>query len=291
MDKASHKKPWLFTGASGALGQILVTRALEQQIPIRLLVLAHESKQAKAQWEHQAEIVLGDVRHPESLRQAMQGTQGVLHMAAVILSADPSVFKTVNTQGTAHVLEAMKSQGIARLILVSSISVTYEPRTVYAESKWQAEQLVQQSNLQWTIVRPSLLVGPGGGREYQLFRKLARWPVVGLPRRGQTRKRPIQTKELADHLITLLQKQNQSSIGQIQWAVGSQEMSIAQILQQETRGWRQALSMPWIIPLPVRLCRWVAWIVDILNICSFSIRQAVEGLVQDAAPPKERITI
>jgi nucleoside-diphosphate-sugar epimerase len=109
--------------------------------------------------------------------------------------ADPlTAYRRVNVEGTRKLLEAARNAGISRFVFVSTIKVLGEdtasgsvvtqdslpdPRDPYAVSKLEAEQLVMQfcreHGLEWTIVRPVLVFGPGAGANFgQLMRLVAR---------------------------------------------------------------------------------------------------------------------
>ena len=119
-----------------------------------------------------------DVTDFDSIRDAFENVDVVYHLAAILLSTKRGAFEHVNTDGTRNVLEASKLAGVRRFLYVSSISVTYPILTPYGESKKKGEALVHASGLDWTIVRPTLVIGDGGGVEFNMFRDyVKRFPV------------------------------------------------------------------------------------------------------------------
>ena len=129
---------------------------------------------------------LGDLARGQIAAQALRGIEVVVHAAArvhvmVDREQDPlAAFRAVNVEGTRALLEAATQAGVRRFVLVSSIKVNGEvtlpgkpfserdvenPQDAYAQSKWEAEQLVQsfceQHGMEWVVVRPPLVYGPG----------------------------------------------------------------------------------------------------------------------------------
>lgn len=272
------------TGAGGRLGQALLGQLIEQGWMVRALwhpsagPLPENPKHGKLQW------VEGDVLDEFKLRSQMQGCQSVLHMAGLILSRDPRDLYRVNTQGTARVVQACEAVGVDHFVQVSSISVDYPVRTPYAQSKWMAEQVVQNSQINWTIVRPTLLVGQGGGAEYRLFAKLCRLPIVALPQGGKALKRPVHVNDLATGLCQLL------SSGSISYQktyslAGLETLSLAQMLQlMKSELVHHQMSQQKIISFPSILAQGIAAVLDFFPVAHFSWKQALAGLLQDANP-------
>ncbi|HEV3030202.1 MAG TPA: NAD(P)H-binding protein, partial [Polyangia bacterium] len=157
------------TGAAGVMGVRLVRGLVEAGWRVRALVLPGDALRARLAGLD-CDIREGDVADAATLRGACAGVDTVYHLAAVILSHDPSVFARVNREGTAHVVAEAARAGVRHFIYVSSASVTYPKRTPYADSKLAAEELVKvERSFAHTIVRPTLVYDVGGGQELLLF--------------------------------------------------------------------------------------------------------------------------
>ena len=284
MLQPESSKRILVTGAGGALGNALLSMLASAGWNIRALVLPG----TVAMLAGASETVVGDVRSRSDMRHAVQGVDAVLHMASVILSRDPSVFAEVNREGTRNLLTACQEAGVSRFVQVSSISVEYPSRTVYAESKFQAEALVRESSLDWSIVRPTLLVGKGGGAEYHLFKQLASWPVAVLPAGGFARKRPIHVADLAESLTRLMGAGSQT-FGKTYALAGLETLTLKEMLTGISRD--QGGSGPFLLPLPQVLARAGVCLADLLPGRAYSASQALAGLVQNAAPDTSAATL
>lgn len=166
----------LLTGASGAVGFESLKELLrrEDKYQIRLLALnTRRERRIFKKYRNLAEIYWGDIRDKNCVRQAAHGVDAVIHTAAIIppLADHKSELAwQVNVEGTRNVVAALREQNPApRLVYTSSISVygdrVDEPSIQvgdalrpslgdeYAKTKIQAEKLIRNSNLKWTIFR------------------------------------------------------------------------------------------------------------------------------------------
>ncbi len=125
----------------------------------------------------------------------------VLHIAGVVNVPDAAGFEAGNVTGTANMLSAAKEAGIKRFVHVSSLAAKHPELSMYGASKERAEKLVGTSLLDWTIIRPPGVYGPGDTEMFDMFRLAQRgWAL--LPPRG--RASWIYVDDLARLLVALL---------------------------------------------------------------------------------------
>lgn len=142
----------LVTGATGFLGSTLVKILCEEGRPVRALVRSEERARVLPA---EVDLVFGDLADAGSLERAMQGCEGVFHLAAS-LGPLPEDTRRANVDGTARVLAAARRAGVRRLVHTSSsaaivdasglVSEQAPNRTalsdVYSTTKAEAEGLV-----------------------------------------------------------------------------------------------------------------------------------------------------
>lgn len=166
------------TGATGFVGAHTVDALLRAGYHVRALTRRAQPARQGVEW------VPGALDNPESLDMLCRGADLVLHIAGVVNAPDKAGFHAGNVAGTANMIAAARANGVARFIHVSSLSAR-EPRlSVYGDSKWQGEELVSQSGMDWTIVRPPGVYGPGDTEMLDLFR-MAKRGVMLLPPAGR----------------------------------------------------------------------------------------------------------
>jgi len=144
------------------------------------------------------EFVEGDLLQPDHCRRALKGCDTVLHLAAVTGKQKPEEYFRVNTEGTRVLLAAAKEAGAASFLYVSSIAAKFQNRFPYpyAESKRRAENLVRAGGVPWTIVRPTMIFGPGSPVQ-QGLKGLAMLPVIPLFGDGRVLVQPVFVDDVA----------------------------------------------------------------------------------------------
>lgn len=166
------------TGGTGFVGQAVIELACGLDLPLRALARREQAPCAGIEW------VRGDLANPEALAALVEGAEAVLHVAGVVNAADPTGFHLGNVTGTEALVEAASQAGVSRFVFVSSLAAREPGLSVYGKSKRHAEEVVQVSGLDWTIVRPPAIYGPRDREILELF-KAAKWGVVPMPPRGR----------------------------------------------------------------------------------------------------------
>jgi NADH dehydrogenase len=98
----------------------------------------------------------------------------------------------------------------------------------YHRSKWQAEEAVRASGLDWTIFRPSLIFGKGGEFVTMLADLIRKLPVVPVLGDGQYRMQPVAVTEVAQSFVRALEMPE--TIGQTYHLGGGESYSYDEIL-------------------------------------------------------------
>ncbi|MEG3090499.1 SDR family oxidoreductase [Sphingomonas sp. PB1R3] len=152
------------TGATGFVGRAVVDRAAGSGLSLRALTRRAQPSRAGITW------IAGALDRPDSLATLVEGADAVLHIAGVVNAPDRAGFVSGNIDGTRAMVEAAKAAGIRRFVHVSSLSAREPDLSVYGWSKRQAEDVVTDSGLDWTIVRPSGIYGPHDTEWLDVFR-------------------------------------------------------------------------------------------------------------------------
>ena len=179
------------TGASGFLGHAVCAELQAQGHEVAALVRRPGSEPPGTV------AIAGDLSDGEALKRAVEQAQpdAVIHLAAEIATQrDPARIDEVNVAGTRRLLEACAGGGAIRFVFVSTV-VTGDARgavlseetalpveTAYGRSKQVGEQLVRDSGLTHSILRPSHVYGPGGWYAAEIVKRLrqpGRFVVLG----------------------------------------------------------------------------------------------------------------
>lgn len=172
-------RTWLVTGASGFLGRHLVRELLARGDRVRALVRSHPAPSLPAA----VDLHHGDVLLEETLPPALEGVDGVFHLAGRVMreGSRDAVF-ALHVDGTANVLRAMQQTGVGRVVLASSsgtVAVSREAQLFHDDAPYATElvrdwayyaskieqetlalRMAARLGLELVTLRPSLLLGP-----------------------------------------------------------------------------------------------------------------------------------
>ncbi len=187
------------TGGTGFVGQAVLERALAQGLKPQALTRRIGGAEL-AYGKPQPLWVEGTLADPDALRRLCEGADAVIHIAGAVNLPTREQFAAVNIAGTQAVIDAARAVGVRRFVHVSSLAAREPGLSDYGWSKRLAEEVVQVSGLDWTIVRPPAVYGPRDTEILDLF-KAARWHVVPMPPAG--RSSIIHVADLARLLLDL----------------------------------------------------------------------------------------
>jgi nucleoside-diphosphate-sugar epimerase len=183
------------TGGTGFVGSRFLDVAVQAGQQVRALTRRAQEPRDCIGW------VEGSLDDPDSLRRLVTGCAAIVHVAGVINARDGAGFQRGNVDGTLAMLAAATAGGITRFVHVSSLAAREPKLSLYGASKARAEELVERSGLDWVIVRPPAVYGPGDRETLQLF-KMARRGQVFMPPKGG-RASYIHVDDLARLLLAL----------------------------------------------------------------------------------------
>ncbi len=190
-------------GATGFVGSHLVPHLVDRG---HAVIAASQDGRRLPEWGPAVEARAADVVQGD-LDAALAGADAVVHLAAIPRESRGRRFDEVNVLGTRRVVEAAERIGLKRLVHVSVIGASEDPKLRYLHSKWRGEEAVRGSSLEWVVLRPSLLFGTGDGF-FNLVKTTLKWwspGIVVIAGDGSTRFQPLSVDDLAiaiEHSLT-----------------------------------------------------------------------------------------
>lgn len=214
------------TGGSGFVGREVIQQLLAANHSVRALV----RDVGLLNNMNGVDIVVGDTTQADSLQEHLSGCDAVIHLVGIIreFPARGVTFKKLHVTSTENVLHAAETQGVKRYLQMSANGTRENAVTRYHQTKWEAEEQVRQSNLDWTIFRPSLIFGPEDqfiNMLAQLVKTLPLVPVIG---DGQYQLQPVSVIDIAQGFVSALDKP--ATIGNTYQCCGLQVFSYDQLL-------------------------------------------------------------
>ena len=193
------------TGATGFIGRVLCARLRADGYPVSALVrnpaLAADLAAAGVT------LVAGDLDDGDALRALLDDCDVVIHLAGAVRGNSQQSFDHTNVRGTQNLLDALTTRKeVPGLLLISSLAAREPGLSWYARSKYQAEQCLHDGppDLDWGIIRPPAVYGPGDREMLPVFLWMARGmaPVPGNP---AARLSLIHVEDLASAIIACLE--------------------------------------------------------------------------------------
>lgn len=191
------KQTLAITGATGFVGGHLLNLAVRAGFPVRALTRSTQDDRPNVTW------VRGALDNPASLSVLCTGADVVIHIAGVVNAPSRAGFEAGNVAGTMAVVEAAKEAECKRFIHVSSLAAKLPELSIYGDTKAKAEKIVASSGLDWTIIRPPAVYGPGDAELLDVF-KVAKLGFVPLPPDADGRLSVIHVEDLARALMTII---------------------------------------------------------------------------------------
>jgi len=234
-------------GATGFVGNAVVARLAESGHGV---IAISRTGRRLATWPPSVITRAADVATGRNLAQALEGAEAGVHLVAIPRETGGRTFAEVNVRGTQRVVEAATEAGIRRFVHLSVLGVADDPKLRYLYSKWLGERVVRDSELEWVVLRPSLMFGPGDGF-FRLVRTTLKWwspGVVAIPGSGDTRFQPLAVDDLAIAVERSLTDPERA--GQVYEIGGPDWVTYREIVEDVMRvtGMRR-LKLPMPIPL------------------------------------------
>lgn len=264
-DEIERRGRVLLTGATGFLGRGLVPGLSSAGFKIRAA-----SRDAIALSSEIESAVVGDLRRPINLSEALRDVDFIVHSAGLAnaaASVPEETYREVNA-GITHTLAiAARKAGVRRFVLLSSVRAQVGPTTseavtenqpaqpldAYGRSKLEGEQLLADTGVPFVILRLALTHGVGMRFNMLELLRLARspWP---LPLGAFHAKRSILAR---DHLVdaVALAASNQEMEGQIYNVADPDALSVGEMIAALRSGWNRS---PRLIPVPPTLVELVS---------------------------------
>ncbi|MCX5043492.1 SDR family oxidoreductase [Aldersonia sp. NBC_00410] len=144
----------LVAGGTGTLGTRIVRALATSGTPVRILTRA--PSRAGHLTGPGVEVHLGDVRDPEAVAAAMKGVTAVVSAVQGFAGTDPAGAQAVDLDGNSNLVNAAIDAGARRFVLISATGAASDSPLSLRRIKFQAEQALIHSDLEWTIIRPTV---------------------------------------------------------------------------------------------------------------------------------------
>lgn len=212
----------------------------------------------------------------------LEGVDVAVNVVGILCEGRDAGFDAIHRDAPIALFKACEKVGVRRVVQVSALGGKEACHlTPYMRTKREADAWLMRSKLDWTVLRPSLVVGTDGDSS-RFFRAMASLPVIGLPGSGGQRVQPVHVDDLCATIVRIIGSPAYSC--KVLDIAGPEVMTYRGMLETYRNAMR--LPAPLWLPVPMALMRVSAALAAYLPQRVFSpdtLRMLEEGSVADSA--------
>jgi nucleoside-diphosphate-sugar epimerase len=230
------------TGGTGFIGRHVARDLVARGHDV--IVIARGQYTRNSQPVEGAAFFTLDANDTDRLAQAFQGCDAVVHCAGTSVEDDQQTFRRLHVEGTRSAVTAAERARVKKFVLVSYLNVRPNVNSEYHTTKWQGEEIVRASTLNFTILKAGLVYGQGDHLLHNLsnlFRKMPVFAAVGLREKTV---RLVAVEDLVDVIRASLDEDHFAR--QTVAVLGPEEFPFSQAARQIAK----AMGKPSLIVLP-----------------------------------------
>ncbi|HKU73941.1 MAG TPA: NAD-dependent epimerase/dehydratase family protein [Pyrinomonadaceae bacterium] len=263
------------TGASGFVGTHLTHRLESEGHDVVLI-----SRRAR---QNDDRVFATELSDAGVLRELFRDCKTVAHCAGINREIGNQTYQRVHVEGTRNVVEAAKAAGVEKIVLMSFLRARANCGSPYHESKWETEETVRNSGLDYTIIKAGVIYGLGDHMLDHLSQALHTFPIFALVGLKDKTVRPLAVEDLVHVMRAALvdRRMKRQTIA----LVGPEEIYLSEAVCRvaEVVGKR-----PLMFPLPVFCHQLMAHVFELtmkVPLTSLAqVRILSEGVVEAGSP-------
>lgn len=213
------------TGASGFVGRNLIEALSRTNHHIRALI---HRKNIDLPVKDNIEFARADIHDTGSLLPALKDIDVVYHLVGIIVETRRLTFEKTVAEGTLNLVDASLKNGVKKIIYLSALGTSPDAGTMYHKTKWQAEESVRNSGLEYVILRPSIIFGPGDKSLNSFARLIKMSPVIPIIGDGEYMMQPVFIEDLTYMMVDCLD--NEKASGKTIEIGGPERLQFKQII-------------------------------------------------------------
>ena len=244
------------TGGTGFIGKHLARDLAQRGHQVVLIARGLYTRNTNADLPENTTFLAVNTTDTEELTRAFAGCDAVAHCAGTSVEDGIQTFEQVHVEGTRSAVNAAENTGVKKFVLVSYLNVRPNTRSPYHTTKWQGEEIVRKSKLNYTILKAGLVYGQGDHLLNNLGNLLRKLPVFATVGVREKTVRLIAVEDLVDVIRTALLDENRLS-RQTVAVTGPEEFPFSTAARRISK----AMGKPFllVLPFPVIFQRTLAW--------------------------------
>lgn len=210
----------------------------------------------------------------------LQGVDAVINSVGIIGESGSQRFEPLHTLAPTALFRACSQAGVGRVLQISALGADEKAFSAYHLSKRAADDFLRSLDLDWFVLRPSLIYGRGG-KSADLFMRLAALSLIPVIGDGQQKLQPV---HINDVVASVMQSLTSSKARQTLDICGNETIAFAEWLQCL----RQAQGLPRarLLHIPFPMAMAFAWLGRYFNplLQAENLRMLQTGCCADVRP-------
>jgi uncharacterized protein YbjT (DUF2867 family) len=251
----------VITGANSAVGQNLIQYISQSPsiVPTRIRAVVRDVSQAAGLRPLAAEIIEVNFHDPDSLREAVQGAEALVHLPGTLWPKTGESLWDANSQPAIAVIEALKSDSLKSFVYISHPGADQDSKNGFLQAKGIAEQAILGAGFPGSIFKVPMILGKGNQTLEQIIQETKR-PISPIIGGGSTKVQPVSQTDI---------------VAAIAWAIteplapmrtfyitGPETITYADLLNRVAR---KLGKRPKILPIPKFMARLAGWTLGATN--------------------------
>ena len=245
------------TGGTGFIGRHLARYLLEQGHEV--IVIARGLYSRNTQPVEGAAFVGMDANDTENLQEVFKGCDAVAHCAGTSVENEYQTFEQLHVNGTRSAVNAAERANVKKFVLVSYLNVRPNTPSAYYSTKWQGEEIVRGSKLNYTILKAGLIYGQGDHLLHNLGNLLNKLPIFATVGIREKTVRLIAVEDIVRIISAILVDENRLS-RQTVAVIGPEEFPFSTAARRISRAMGKSFLL--ILPFPVLFQQILAWVSE-----------------------------
>jgi NADH dehydrogenase len=242
------------TGGTGFVGRHLARALVECGHEIVLVARGQDTRDPGIRKLSNATFKSADVRNERQLREAFAGCEAVAHCAGINREIGNQTYAKVHVEGTQAVVNAARAAGASKILFMSFLRARPGCGSPYHESKWQAEEIVRHSGLNFTIFKAGVVYGKGDHMLDHLSLAFHTFPLFAFVGFQDQPVAPVAVEDLARLMVAALTEGRLSN--ETVMVLGPERMTLREAV---TRVAVATGQRPVFFRLPIWAHRAMAW--------------------------------
>jgi len=273
------------TGGTGFVGRNIARALASDGHEIVLLARGHDQTDPTVRALPNTSFRAIRLGNTDELQQAFAGCDAVAHCAGINREIKGETYQKVHVEGTRNVTNAARHAGVKKILQISFLRARPNCGSGYHESKWQAEEIVRSSGLDYAVLKCGVIYGKGDHMLDHLSHAFHTFPVFAFV--GFTDK-PIRPNAVEDVARLAKAALTEGALSRKTVAVvGPEQLTLCEAVRRVAG---VVGRRPLMFPLPLWFHYALGWCVErIMKVPLISVAQVQmlgEGLVE-AAPACE----